>query len=121
MNVEKLPKWSQKLIRKLTRERDTAVDALNEYLDEQKLSSFYYEDHLCLGEESNVSYKKKYIQTYKMTVEHGGVKLTVYLRDNFIDLQWGDDKFHDDVAFIPSSYQAGRIIHRDNMHHMEVK
>lgn len=45
--ISKLPKWAQAHIANLQRQRDTAVDALKQYLDNQSPSRIFFEDMLC--------------------------------------------------------------------------
>jgi hypothetical protein len=115
MNIEKLPKWAQEIIRDLTRQRETAIRALNEYIDNQTPSPIYVEEMECTGEGIGPSYKKRYIQSRKISVSHSGVDLVILLRDDYIDLQWGSEKLNRDAAFIPSSYQSARLVSKENM------
>ncbi len=64
--IDKLPKWARNHIKYLGMERDAAVRALNEYIDEQTKSAFSVTDNICSGEEKGPSRKVRYIQTYKM-------------------------------------------------------
>lgn len=113
--IKKLPKWVQEHIKKLERERDVSVRALNESCDDQSKSPIYYEDNVCTGEKSGPSVKRKYIQSHgKITVNHEGIQLDILCREGLIDLRWSND-VHGDVALIPDSYQGARLVSRDNM------
>jgi hypothetical protein len=116
INFEKLPKKVLEYIKDIERERETAIKSLNEYLDNQQESPFYYNDYLCTGEESGPSYKTKYIQTHKIEVKHAGVILRVMLRDNIIDLNWeSESRGISQVAFVPQCFQGARLVSKENM------
>jgi len=116
MNVEKLPKWAQTYIRDIERQRETAIDALNEHLDAQTESPFYIDELVCTGEDNSPCTKRRYVQTYKISVEHQGVNLDVLLRDDCITISWSNGKYSlSDVAFIPATYQQARLVSKENM------
>lgn len=116
MNIEKLPKWAQEHIEKLSRERDVAIRALNQYVDNQTPSEFYIDEMECTGEEQGATTKKRYIQTYRMNVKHKDVHLSIMLRDSQIELQWGSDKFvREEVAFIPQSHMSAKLVNKKHM------
>jgi len=117
---DKLPKWAQSHIRTIERERDTAIRALNQYIDNQTPSPFYSDEYVSTGEaQRGPSGKRRYFQAYKMEVDHGGVLLNIMLREALsqsaqkpcIELQWGGSgRGMDDVIFQPYSFQAARLI-----------
>lgn len=120
MNIDRLPKWAQDHIQTITRERDTAVRALNEYVDGQTESGFYYDDFLSLGERrtealyGGPSSKRIYVQTRAITVVHAGVELDVVARNDGsgpeISIQWGSEhRGVGEIAFIPHSFQCARL------------
>lgn len=110
MDISKLPKWAQSKIANLERERGEAIRQLNRMVDEQTPSSFYIDDTICSGEERGPSYKRRYIQSHDVEVEHLGVHMRVLLRDDHIDLSWGrPDHALGTVVFQPSSYQQARL------------
>jgi len=114
--IEKLPKWAQEYIKDLQRQRDVAVRALDKYVDEQPPSPFYTEDLHCTEPVGGPTRRKRYIQAHGMTVQHEGVCLNILLRPEHIDLQWGTDKnLSREVAFIPSSWMAARLVCRERM------
>ncbi len=118
MNIEKLPKWAQMHIKTIQRQRDTAINALNEHNDTQTESPFYIEELICTGEGEGGSpaYKKRYIQAHKMSVLHEGVLLDILLRDKHIDISWSNGKYGSgDVAFIPATFQQARLVSKENM------
>ena len=117
INCEKLPKKVQAYIRDIERERETAIRALNEYLDNQTESPFSYSDYLCTGEDKGSPiYKTKYIQTHKIEIKHAGIIFTAMLRDNTIDLKWeAENRSTRAIAFIPASYQGARLVSKENM------
>lgn len=115
MNLEKLPKWAQAHIRDIQRQRDTAVQKLIEYCDEQIESEFYIDDMVCDGERRGPSIRRRYIQTHAIDVEHLGVHLRILLRDGHIDVSWEHaDRTLGDVVMQPSSFQAIRIFRPKN-------
>ncbi len=113
-DITKLPKWAQDHIRNLERERDTAIRGLNEYIDNQTKSPFYFSDYLCTGENAGPTSKVVYIQTNQMTVEHAGVQLDLLLRDGYIDMNWSGEH-RVEVAFIPQMHQSARLVSKENM------
>ena len=119
-DVAKLPKWAQEHIGKIERERDVAVRALNAFCDEQTKSPYYVDDHICTGEEQGPVVKTRYIQTHKMTVSYCGVELNILTRtfsnEKRIELQWNATDIRTrEVAFIPTSYQAGYLVAKEHM------
>lgn len=116
INFNKLPKNVKEYIKNIERQRDTAIQKLNEYLDDQTKSDVYTTDLACLGEERGPSLKTRYIQTSWVYFERAGVILSVILRDNCIDLQWsGIRGFSTPVCFTPYSYQGARIMGKEYM------
>lgn len=116
--IKKLPKWAQEHIKNISRERDVAIRALNEFVDNQTPSSIFYDEWVCTGEEVGPSTKKKYIQYYKMSFEHAGVFLDVNLHsDDCIDLKWSvsGELNCREVAMIPTSFQNVRLVSKENM------
>jgi hypothetical protein len=117
-NFDKLSKKVQDYIRKIERERDIAVRALNEHLDNETPSEIYIEEYESTGEEIGPTLKRRNIQGYKVSFEHAGVGLDVSIfDDNCIDLLWSKKNhlLSGDVAFIPSSYQGARLVSCDKM------
>lgn len=114
---EKLPKWAQAEINNLKRERETAIRALNRYVDNQTQSEIYIEENESTGEQRGPSRKTRYIQGHRIEFKHAGVSLSVSVyRDGQIELQWGGGDIHgNEVAFIPTSYQAARLVAKENM------
>jgi hypothetical protein len=116
MDTSKLPKWAQEHIRDLERQRDESITALNEYVDRQTESAFYYDDYVSTGEEQGPSNKRSYIQTRQITVEYAGIELNIRTVDNEIRLQWNDTKRHlDYIALIPWSFQNAILVSKENM------
>jgi hypothetical protein len=117
-DITKLPVWAQEHIKEITRERETAIRALNKYVDSQTKAPFYIQELECTGEQQGPSSKKRYIQTNQIEVEYAGVHLSVHLRDDaVIDLQWGTGGrlAADDVCFQPRSYQSAYLFTKENM------
>lgn len=118
MDTSKLPKWAQEHIQKIERQRDDAVKALNEYVDNQTESPFYFEDWVSTGEDSGPTTKRVYIQTNQIVVEYAGVELEILLRksEDHINLQWHSlDNHTGDVALIPHMYQSAKLVSKENM------
>ena len=115
--VEKLPKWAQEYIKDLDRRVVIAERTLNKYVDSQTPSNVYYEDMVCVGGGSP-EFKTKYIQTSRMTFEHEGVQLDIYLRpQDGINLQWSTPKQlgSGEVAMIPVCFNKVRLVSKENM------
>jgi hypothetical protein len=115
MEITKLPKWAQEHIKGIARQRDAAVRALNEYVDNQTPSPIFVDDYVCTGEGRGSSSKRRYVQGNNLTIEHQGVRLYITLRDRQIDLQWGNGVGIGEVALIPSSFQIARLVSKENM------
>lgn len=116
MDISKLPKWVQRHIKNLERQREVAVKALNDYCDDQTKSPFSIEDNVCTGEEKGPTNKVRYIQTHKISVENEGVYLEVMIWDRAIDLSWSSERsWTGEVACIPYSYQQIHLVSKDNM------
>lgn len=112
----RLSKKVQEYIKDIEQERFIAIRALNEYIDGQTPSPFYIEDALSTGETQGPTFKRVYIQTHKMTIEHQGVYLTILLRDDHIDMQWSTPEHRTgDVALIPTSYQSAKLVSKKYM------
>ena len=105
--IEKLPKWAQEKVRNLERERDVAVRKLREWEDSQTPSPFQFWDHVCDGDQgTGPSRRVQYVQAHTMDVVHNGVRLSVILRDEGIDLQYDAERRHmGRVSLVPKSYQ----------------
>ena len=115
--IKKLPKWVQNNIKSLERERESAINKLNEYIDNQTPSSVFYEDLVCTGEQQGPSNKRKYIQSHRIEFEHDGVYCAVTLRKGYVQINWsGGERWGSrDVAMIPESYQSIRIVSKEKM------
>jgi len=117
MDLTRLPKWAQDHIKTLQRERDNAVRALNEYCDSQTPSKIYVDHNESLVEQAGASTKRQFVQSEKVTIEHGNVLLnvaTVYGQD--ISLQWSAPNYRTlDIAFIPESYCRARLVAKEYM------
>lgn len=124
-DITKLPKWAQERIKELERERDLSIRALNEFKDEQTVSPIYYEDAVCTGEQAGPSFKRRYIQTNKLTVEYEGVSLDILLsspqdnaRDLGIHLNWSQTQPARStglIAMVPRGYQSICLISPKNL------
>ena len=115
--IAKLPKWAQERLADVERRTRVAEEKLKEYLDAQTPSEFYVEEYVSTGEGSD-KHAQRYIQTYKMAVETGGVKLTILLRqdEKGIELQWNStSRLMQEVAMVPLSFNKVKIVAKDEM------
>jgi hypothetical protein len=78
--IAKLPLWARDHITKIEREREVAVQALNEYCDTQTPAPFYCDEYESTGEDREPTSKRRYFQGHRITVEWLGVRLGVLLR-----------------------------------------
>lgn len=76
-NFTKLPKWAQEYINKTEMQRNAAVSALNEFVNEQTPSKIWIETHPCTGESSGPSQKRRYLQGREVTFKIGKEEVTV--------------------------------------------
>lgn len=120
--IGKLPKWAQDYIKSIEQQRFVAVRALDEFVDNQTPSPFYFEDNSCTGEQSGPTNRRVYVQAHCIKVEWRGVHLSVSANDygncgEGIRLQWEASGRHGgrDAAFIPSSYQNARLVSKEDM------
>jgi hypothetical protein len=106
-DVTKLPKWAQEQMRSLTLQRDAAVRELRTYTDNQTMSAFFTRDMVC-DKEGGPTIYHRYVQAHDMCVEHQGVHMDIYLRDDGINIQYGiigRGGPLDDVILQPKSFQ----------------
>jgi hypothetical protein len=95
VQVEKLPVWAQEHIRRLERERDSAVEKLMEFKDEQTETNVYIQDHVCIGEGTNGREKepdkksgptfiRRYLQTNRVQfrLPRSEMELEVYVNED---------------------------------------
>jgi hypothetical protein len=77
-NCNKLPKWAQDYIQKVERQRDAAVDALNNFVNEQTPTNVYIEENPCTGEGTTGPICKiRYLQVHAVTFKLGKEEITV--------------------------------------------
>jgi hypothetical protein len=115
--IAKLPKWAQERLADLERRTRVAETHLKETLDAQTPSEFYVEEYVSVGEGSD-KYVKRYVQTYKMTVERDGVKLGILLRqdEKGIEVQWNStNRLMSEVAMVPLSFNKVKIVAKEFM------
>lgn len=114
--LAKLPKWALEHLKSLEMQREQAIRTLNEFVDDQTPSPFYYEENPCTGEQRGPIGKRKYIQAHNMEVVWRGVHLTISAHSygnsgEGIALQWGGEGRHSgDIAMIPASHQRVRLV-----------
>ena len=116
MNIEKLPKWAKEHITQLERQRDSAVQKLNEMCNSQTPSPIYVDDWTFTGEGVGQATKRQYIQADNVTFDYVGIVLEVTCFDDNMKLQWHDQRHSmNEIALIPESYQQCRLVARANM------
>jgi hypothetical protein len=84
-DVTKLPGWAQRLIRDLQRQRDTAVEALHRYQDDQTESDIWTDDLLCVAPGSPerslrfIQARSIYFRTHKDGVSRDRSEVQIHL------------------------------------------
>ena len=107
-DISKLPKWAQEHIATLKRQRDTAVEALESWSDEQTPAPFSINEMICTTTPPTIM--TRYIQGYRMTVTHAGMRLEVGLRDDTIEISYSpENRAIGDVILQPYSFQQLRL------------
>jgi len=110
--IERLPKWAQDHIKDLERQRETAIETLNDALDNQTPGPFFYDW-------PGLVRKRVYVQSGgRVECEYAGVLLRVFVRPdiNGIGLQWTTPEMSSrDIALIPESYCAARLVAKEGM------
>lgn len=81
-DLTKLPKWAQEYFADLRRQRDFAVQSLNDFVNTQTPSKFWVDEHVCTGEEQGPVNKRHYIQAHQITVQMGKDEVYILLRQN---------------------------------------
>lgn len=116
-DISKLPKWAQQLIKELSRERDTAINQLNDYIDDQTESEIFIDEYVSTGENQGPTSKRQYIQGHNVTFVHAGVELDVSVfYDGYIDLKWGPaERRYGDVAMVPYSHNNIHLASKNSM------
>lgn len=118
--IEKLPVWAKEYIRNLERQRGVAINTLNDSLNDQEVSAFYYEPLVCTGEDQGPTLKRVYVQTCSLMCQFDGVELRISAHHSNnevgIGLQWSSVENRSiDIAFIPKSYQTARLVAKEDM------
>lgn len=116
--MAKLPRWAQEHINEITRQREVAIKALNEWTDAQTPAPFFFDDMQCTGEKTGPTDRRRYVQTHRMIVEHKGVRLDIALRQDGdgIDLQWDTPgRSCRMVACVPRTFQGMELVAKENM------
>ena len=106
-DIKKLPKWAQKYIENIARERADAIRKLNEFVDCQTKDKFYTSDYVCTGETQGPSEKIRHIQGDVIRCSHDGIDLSVYAhKRGKIEIQYSaSGSIIGGIALTPLSYQ----------------
>lgn len=78
--IEKLPKWAQDHIRRITNQRDSVEKQLRKFQDDQTPEYFSVEEYVTLSN-GNFESVIKHIQGHRMIVKACGVKMSLLVRD----------------------------------------
>ena len=113
--LSKLPKWAQERIRNLEREREVAVRALRDWSDSQTYSPISIPEYASTGENQGPTRYVRYVEGHRVDIDWLGVRLSVLLRDEVIDLQWSANHAIGDVCMQPRSYQNVWLISKEQM------
>lgn len=112
--IRKLPKWAQKHINDLERQKKVAMDALSEYLDNQTESVFSVTDILCTEKSPRLA--KKYIQAHMIDIETKHIECTFFVREGLdgdvIDIGF-NGKIGKDVFIQPRACNSIYLIAKD--------
>ena len=101
-DISKLPKWAQAHIHDIQRQRDVAVNALQQWSDHQTPAPFSIDEILCT--ETPPVHMTRYVQGHRMTVTHAGIELNLLLRDDAIEISYSTEGRARDVMLRPYSY-----------------
>lgn len=107
--IERLPKWAQDHIKDLVRQRKEAVEALDNYIDENNVGPFIFSDFVC-DKDGGPSIRERHINADKVRIEYGGIMLDINLSNQYRDekaiyLNWSPrrSKPNSIVAIVPSA------------------
>lgn len=101
--VAKAPLWIKKLAEQLFHERDAARKELAEHYEQQKPTPIYVEIYDTTGS------RKQYIQSDRVTIEHAGIEMEVFTRDEHsIEIRYGrpESLTSGGIGIYPSSGNA---------------
>lgn len=118
--IERLPKWAQDHIQRLTRLKDRAEKALQDATDEQTESPFMVPN----WETDTVRFIQSRNRT--MIVKHAGVKLEIFLaRENDGQRLYGIELRYEthgpsslayqSIGIFPRGISTIQLVHKDNM------
>lgn len=98
-----IPKKVEERIKDLERQRDIAVRALNDVVDGQTPSGIYVQRADCTGEKPGPTFRKVYIQTHTLEINHAGVKLHILLREDKVDISFDNSIIGEVVSIYPQA------------------
>lgn len=111
--IERLPQWAQRHIKRLDQQRQTAITMLSRFQDSREPTGVSYEQYGYLDGESQ--FYTRHLDTHEVHFVHNGASLTVRVpageEGRGIELSWGPEGAHGlgDMCFTPTSYQQARI------------
>lgn len=104
-------KWVRDWIEDLMRERDTAVQALNDYCDNQTESPLFYDDSVCTGEDRGPSMKRRYIQHYKVSFDYAGFRGELVLFGDEVTFRFDSQRGRGRVGIAPDAANSIHLVH----------
>jgi hypothetical protein len=118
--IAKLPAWAREHIYTLSRERREAIRVLNDFQNSDIPSPFYFEKNASTGEEKGINFKRHYIQSHRVYIEHRGVKCEISAQSGGLSgvgvrLKWEHADSSSELAFIPDCHQSAFIVTKDDM------
>jgi len=106
--IEALPQWAQLHIADLARQRETAVNELNRFMNTQKQTDVWVTSFIC-DTVGGPTIRKHYIDTDKIEILHAGIYMRIALsghHKNCIDVQYSSKQWGlGDVVLQPQAYQ----------------
>ena len=113
--IAKLPLWAREHIAELERARQSAVDALAKYVNENDEGPFVFSEFVSDGEKCGPTTYTRRVNAYKLDVAHADIHFSLTLADeDAIKIRWSAGKASHsmgDVCFIPESWQQARLVH----------
>ena len=113
--IEQLPEDIKTYLNTLIKERDSARQSLDAYLNTETKSPFSYMETI-EPSTSSCSIVTKYIQSNELSCVHQGVCLHIELQSDYIELSYhGEKNSYEEVCLLSANYQTIRLVSRENM------